>query len=58
MKRTAKKWYVEYRTYGRNKWNWMIVEAENREAAIEAVNKRVIGATHFRVMIDDGAEES
>ncbi len=51
-----KKWYVEYKHYG--KFGYIGgIEAEDGKAAIEYVKAHVIGAHSFKVWHDDDEEE-
>lgn len=47
-----KKWYVEYKAYGKQGYIGKI-EAKDGKEAIEIVKSRVIGATRFKVWHDD-----
>lgn len=51
-----KKWYVEFKCYGKQKYLGGIVAKDGKEA-IEFVKSRFIGATSFKVWHDDEEEE-
>ena len=51
------KWYVEYKTYGKQGYISGI-EAKDGKEAIEYVKAHVIGAVHFKVWHDDEQDET